>query len=130
MGDFTMPEPAYIECVSKIPECEEWLDCCDLQRHALTNNVLRSALTIKTSIGVTVDYHNDGVGENDVFIISTAKEVGFALVSNERFQSPLPVSMSRYKIPAVCNMQHVGVKCLSFLDLLNELKPDLCGYEA
>lgn len=130
VGDFTMPEPAYVECLDKLPECETWLGCCNLRRHALNNNILRSALAIKTSLGVTVSYHSDGVGENDVFIISTAKEVGFHLVSNEHLQPTLPVLLSRYKIPAVCNMQHVGVRCISFLDLLNELQPDLCGYEA
>lgn len=129
IGEFTMPEPAYAECMKNCPDCETWLSCCNIQRHGLNNNILHNALTIKGSLHITDDYHKKGVGENDILIISTAKDKRLNLVSNEEPQSQVPKILAKCKIPLVCRMPLVSVKCLSFLALLTELQPDLRGYE-
>ncbi len=128
-GDFTMPEPAYDECRTNAPDCYKWLKGWKLQRHQTNTKIISHSFAIRALLEIDINgYHSDGVGENDIFIISTAKELTLTLVANEAIQSIPPRNMSRYKIPAVCNMAKVGVKCISFLDLLNTLQPDLTKY--
>lgn len=63
-------------------------------------------------------YHADGVGENDVLIIATAKVENLELVSNESPQFKNPRSNAKLKIPAVCKISKVGVRCIDFLTLI------------
>ena len=66
------------------------------------------------------NYHADGVGENDVLIIATAKVENLELVSNESPQVKNPRSNAKLKISAVCKIPKVGVRCIDFLTLIKQ----------
>ena len=63
-------------------------------------------------------YHADGVGENDLLIIASARIGGATLVSDEKKQPILPTDRRRFKIPAVCAQLNSQVPCESFLEYI------------
>ena len=106
------------EVSHKIPECGDWLKNNNIEIYPLTATSLSMALGIKTLLGIVEEQYTKGVGENDLIIISIAKENETTLVSEESRQNNLPALKSNYKIPAVCDMPEVNVACVSFLELL------------
>lgn len=117
--DFSISAQALNEVSHKIPECGKWLKKSNIEVHPLTVTSLATAQNIKKTLGIVEDdYKTKGVGENDLFIISIAKENDRILVSDESRQNRLPKLKSNYKIPAVCNMPEVNIECVSFLNLL------------
>lgn len=122
---FSMSEVAFQEVSQKEPECGKWLkDVGKTKTVPLSNSILQSAIQIKNLLNIRNDnYHAKGVGENDLFIIAAAKLENLALVSEEAKQSILPQILSKYKIPAVCSLPGVSVKCLSFLELIKNENP-------
>ncbi|MEW8683517.1 MAG: DUF4411 family protein [Candidatus Thiodiazotropha endolucinida] len=118
-GEFSIPRVALEEVSLKSPECGKWLNNNDINVLQLTNDVLQLAAEIKHLLGIDEDeYHAKGVGENDLFIIATAKLSNATLVSDERRQFRLPDVMSKCKIPAVCDLDEVGVVCIPFIELI------------
>ena len=113
-----LPSVAFAEVEHPAPDCAAWLDASGLSRIAMTNDILLDALRIKTILGVVDDKYGGGVGENDLFIIATARAYHTVLVSDERVQPDLPKLMQNYKIPAVCAMKDVGVECINFLEFI------------
>jgi len=81
-----------------------------------------AAQQIKDELGIVDDnYSKDGgVDENDILIIAVAKRTGTILVSDEAKQpeSKLPSNKINYKIPAVCALESVGVRCINIAELL------------
>lgn len=123
-GEISFSQVALDEVGHVSPDCRQWLDDCDVVSLPVTADILDIATQLKADLGIVNDnYHPDGVDENDLLIISTAKHHGVQLVSNEKVQNNLPGNQRKYKIPAVC--QHkADVECCAFVDFLNE-NPDL-----
>ena len=95
---FAMSEVAYVEVSQKEPGCAKWLkDTGKIERSPLSNSILQSASHIKNLLNIENDaYHPKGVGENDLFIVATAKQENLALVSDEATQFTLPQTLSKY----------------------------------
>lgn len=118
-GRIVVPRVALDEIGHISPECRQWLHDLGGFMPVEVDNVIASyALLINGEIGVQNDQYGTGVDANDVIIIATAKARGFALISSESRQPSLPSSKKKYKIPAVCNLQPVGVTCINFADLI------------
>lgn len=79
------------------------------------------AVVIKNTLGIVNDnFHVDGVGENDLLIVSTAAVHALPLVSDEKVQNTKPLYMARYKIPTVCELDNVSVSCNNFVDFIKQ----------
>jgi predicted nucleic acid-binding protein len=118
-GRIVVPRVALDEIGHISPECRQWLhDLGGFMPVEVDNVIASHALLINGEIGVQNDQYGTGVDANDVIIIATAKARGFALISNESRQPSLPSNKKKYKIPAVCNLQPVGVTCINFADLI------------
>lgn len=118
-GRIAVPRVAADEIGHISPECRQWLD--DIKGFNpidVDNAIASNALLINGEVGVQNDQYGTGVDVNDVIIIATAKALGFGLISNEFRQPSLPSNKKKYKIPAVCNLQLVGVACINFADLI------------
>lgn len=117
--NLVMPTVAFEEVENKDPDCGAWLGDKNLQLLPMNNPILQDAMRIKGLIGVVDDnYHPDGVGENDLFIIATARAHRAELVTDERKQPNLPIEFRRYKIPAVCGISSVVVPCINFIEYI------------
>ncbi len=119
-GAISMPGVAFDQVVHKMPECAHWLRSNSVHRIAINNDIVQEALRIKGHLGIINDqYFGVGVDENDVLIIAAAATENLEMISNENRQQTLPQDMRRYKIPAVCAMESVGVPCIDFLEFIN-----------
>lgn len=120
-GQIVMPIVALDEVRLKAPDCANWLVGKGLVVLPIGQNVANDALAIKQLLGIQNDqYHPNGVGENDIFIIASSKVEALPLVSNEKRQTNLPQVAAKRKIPAVCNMPQVGVHCIDFLEYIKQ----------
>lgn len=118
-GELVIPTVAFDEVESKAPDCAEWLKDNDVEILNMTNAIIQDAIRIKALIGVVNDnFHPKGVGENDIFIIATAREHGVDLISDEERQASLPTEPRKKKIPAVCAMPEVSVNSIKFLEYI------------
>lgn len=115
-----MPSVALDEVAHKAPECAEWLKAADLKVLDISNAVLQDAMRIKNLLGIVGDKYGGGVGENDLFIIATARAHGAELVTDEKWQPAPPKKLENCKIPAVCDMPTVAVRWLKFIDYIKE----------
>lgn len=116
--NFVISEKAFDEVCHKIPECGAWLKSKNVKVYPLTATSLVTAQNIKMLLGIVEEQYAKGVSEDDLLIISNAKENELILVSEEGRQNILPVQKYNYKIPAVCEMPEVNIDCINFLELL------------
>lgn len=117
----SIPQVAFEEVTNKLLECGNWIYDSGIVKININNAILQEASHINSILGIKDDnYHPDGVSENDVLIIATAKTENLVLVSNESPQVKNPRSNSKLKIPAVCKIPKVGVQCIDFLTLVNQ----------
>ncbi len=101
-NNFTIPRVALDEVGNKSPDCKKWLTDAKIKSLPVTNSILMESMRIKGLLGISNDqFHPNGVGENDILIVATAKIEAFTLVSDEQKQPKLPQKMEEYKIPAV-----------------------------
>jgi len=117
-GNLKMPSVAMDEVTRKTPECGKWLKDSHLELLDMTNAILQDAMRIKGLLGIIGDKYGGGVGENDLFIIATARAQQAELVCDERWQPVAPRKLENCKIPAVCNIDAVSVRWINFLDYI------------
>ena len=110
------------EVQNKSPECAKWLKALRIRVLPATQAILMDALRIKALLGIVDDVYGSGVSENDMFIIATARAHGAELMTDEARQSSPNKSRRNYKIPAVCDLPEVQVKCLNFVDYFKRSK--------
>lgn len=114
-----MPSVAFDEVAYKTPDCGEWLKENDVKQLETSNAIVQDAMRIKRLLGVVDDnYHPKGVGENDILIIATARAHRAELVSDEEQQPTPPREPAKRKIPAVCDINEVGVLCINFIKFI------------
>lgn len=95
-----MLEVAFDEVASKTPDCGAWLNTQDLEQLEISNEIMQDAMRIKGLLRIVNDNYNaKGVGENDLFIISTAKAHNGVLVSDEEKQANPPQTPPKGKFP-------------------------------
>jgi Domain of unknown function (DUF4411) len=82
----------------------------------MTEAILMDALRIKGVLTIEGDRYGTGVGENDLFIIATARAHRAELLTDEGRQPSLPNQRRSYKIPAVCDLPEVRTRCMSFVE--------------
>lgn len=112
----TIASVALKEVGHKSPECAAWLKAQQISVLPITQAILLDALRIKNLLGIEDDLYGSGVGENDLYIVATARAHGAELLTDERRQLDLPHSRRSYKIPAVCAMAEVQVHSLNFVE--------------
>ncbi len=118
-GEFVMAQVAFEEVKKKSPDCATFLKNSELTLIKVNNDIAQEAVRIKGRLGIVNDqYHPDGVGENDIFIVATAKVRGLELVSEEGRQVKQPRENRRLKIPRVCSLPDVRVTCINFIELI------------
>ncbi len=115
-----IPRVAFDEVDHKLPDCAQWLQDNNVEKIQVSNDILRISVHIHTLLGISGDEYGNGVGENDIIIIATAKTFGAELISNEKRQTTLPANQRNYKIPAVCGLSGVCVSCINFLEYLRQ----------
>jgi len=113
-----MPSVAFGEVVHKAPECGAWLRDCNLELLEVNNAILQDAIRIKNLLGIVGDKYGGGVGENDLFIVATARAYKAELVTDEAWQPTLPKKLENCRIPAVCSMEKVAVRWIKFIDYI------------
>jgi predicted nucleic acid-binding protein len=121
-GELTIPTVALEEVAHKSPGCAAWLKSRQISVLPMTQAILMDALRIKAALGISGDAYGSGVGENDLFIIATARAHDTEMLSDEARQPGLPNSRRNYKIPAVCALPGVQLTCLSFVEYLKRSK--------
>lgn len=115
-NELVIPKVALDEVATVSPDCHVWLKSNGIQPIDISNDIVQEAVRLKGLLKIVNDqYHPKGVGENDLFIIAAAKINNLPLISNEEKQNNLPKKLERRKIPAVCDMNTVGVTCIDFL---------------
>lgn len=120
-GDLTIPRVAMDEVAHRSPDCGRWLKAHDIPVLDVTDQILLDALRIKVLLGVQDEaYDREGVGENDLIIIATARAHSVELITDEARQTTLPAVRRRFKIPAVCALTDVDVVSLNFLDYIKQ----------
>ena len=117
-GQLRMSEVALVEVSHKYPACCNWLKHQGIQKLPVTEAIMKEALLMKDLLGIVGEKYGAGVDENDLIIIATAKINHCELVTDEAFQPSLNKLKPNWKIPAVCNMESMGVPWLGFLAYL------------
>ena len=117
-GLVVMPLVAFEETSAKSPDCGRWLKAVSLGILHPNTEILKRAAGLKDLLGIEGSRYGIGVGENDLIIIATAEINGASLVSNEAIQKSLPISLPKYKIPAVCALKKPPTQVMDFLGFI------------
>jgi len=121
-GEVTIPGVAFSEVDKKSPECGKWLKDTGVKKLEITDAIAADTMRIKGLLGISGDNYKTGVGENDLLIIATARAFSAVLVSEEKRQPAVPTVAANRKIPSVCSMPEVNVRCINFIEYLKRSK--------
>lgn len=102
----------------KVPDCKKHLINNGMHEIVPSNAALLQASVIKAYLGIVNEQYGGGVDENDIIIIAQAKVSQAELVTNEAPQPKLPLTLTNYKIPAVCSLPDVNVKAIRLIHLI------------
>lgn len=116
LGELSISGVALEEVRHKSPECAAWLKTQQIRVLPMTQTILMDALRIKALLQIEEELYGSGVGENDLFIIATARAHDAELLTDEARQPDLPKQLRKYKIPTVCALPEVRVSCLNFVE--------------
>ena len=119
IGEIVFPSVVIDEVRFVSPDCLAWMQAVGFQQLPMTDVILLLALEIKEYLGIENPRGVGGVGENDIFIVCAASVNGYGLVSNEATQAIPPLNRQKYKMPVVCSLPNLNVKCMNFLQYLN-----------
>lgn len=115
-----IPNVALTEVKNKYEECANWLRNNGIKVIKNSNLILQEAKRIKGLLNINDEnYHPNGVDENDLIIIATAKILRYRLISDEK-QPTAPNVIRKRKIPKVCIMDTVNIDCICFVDFFKE----------
>jgi len=118
-GNFAISEVAFDEVKSKTPECADWLRDRGIRKIGLSEEILQEATRVKDILGIVADAYNPkGVGENDLLIIASAAIESTVLITEEARQPNLSIKRVKFKMPAVCELEDVGVTCINIRGLI------------
>lgn len=104
-GEFVMAQVAFEEVKKKSPDCATFLKGADLKQVKMNNAIAQEAVRIKGRLGIqNEEYHPDGVGENDIYIIATAKSKIWNLCRKkaDKPSNPARTADSRFRVCAGC----------------------------
>lgn len=118
-GNLKISSVALTEVKKRQSDCADWLADKGIAELPLNQQILLDSVRIKGILGIVGDsYRPKGVGENDLLIIATARAHGTDLISDEKKQLTIPENPANMKIPAVCALPAVAVKCINFVEFL------------
>lgn len=73
LSELSISGVALEEVRHKSPECATWLKTQQIRVLPMTQTILMDALRIKALLQIEEELYGSGVGENDLFIIATAR---------------------------------------------------------
>ena len=118
-GNYAICEVALDEVGHNSPECSKWLKEHGIRKILLNEEILLQAAEIKGILGIAAEnYHADGVDENDLLIAAAAAIEADTLLTEESRQPNLPLNRSRFKIPAVCELDEVSIASTNVRELI------------
>jgi predicted nucleic acid-binding protein len=118
-GNLGISQIALDEVGNNEPACKTHLQLVGIQGIHVSADIARAAAANKADLNIVGSQYGAGLGENDIFIIATAKVCGATLITHEAIQMRLPANYSNYKIPAVCRLPTVSVP---FCRIINYIK--------
>ncbi len=106
-------EEVYVEVQKKDDDLHEWMKQRKFMLIPANESIQRRVAEILARYPRLVDTLK-GRSQADPFVIATAVETGSIVVTGESFGSA-----TKPRIPFVC--QQLGIRCITFLDMIREL---------
>jgi hypothetical protein len=113
-SDIIASEEVYVEVQKKDDDLHEWMKQRKFMLIPANESIQRRVAEVLATYPRLVDTLK-GRSQADPFVIATAVETGSIVVTGESVGTA-----TRPRIPFVC--QQLGIRCITFLDMIRELK--------
>jgi hypothetical protein len=113
-GDIISSEEVYVEVQKKDDDLHEWMKQRKSMLIAANESIQRRVAEVLATYPRLVDTLK-GRSQADPFVIATAVETESIVVTGESVGTA-----TKPRIPFVC--QQLGIRCITFLDMIRELK--------
>jgi hypothetical protein len=113
-GHVIASEEVYVELQKKDDDLHEWMKQRKLMLIPANESIQRRVAEVLATYPRLVDMLK-GRSQADPFVIATAVETSSIVVTGESFGTA-----TKPRIPFVC--QRLGIRCITFLDMIRELK--------